>query len=151
MKYLHFITVGIFPFFRLIESYTLHCASGLFQYMFVSITAIIFYTKKVIHNKITSYPQQKNPCISVIIYTYPHYPQSHKQKLSTFLQTYPQNSKVIHDLQIVINKLSTMQIIHKTKHNINNCSIFIHITNIHWCYWSITFFEINYQIIADHI
>ena len=65
-----------------------------------------------------------------MIYTYPHCPQSHKQKLSTFLQTYPQNSKVINDLQIVINKLSAMQIMHKTKHNINNCSIFIHITNI---------------------
>lgn len=94
LKYLHFITIGIFPFFRLIESYTLHCASGLFQYMFVSITAIIFYTKKVIH-----------------------------------------------DLQIVINKLSTTQITHKTKHNINNCSIFIHITITYYRYNLTTFYS----------
>lgn len=129
MKYLHFVTVGIFPFFRLIKSYTLHCASGLLRYVRFN------NCNHFLHKK--SYPQYnhklstiKNPCISVIIYTYPHYPQSHKQKLSTFLQTYPQNSKVIHDLQIVINKLSTTQIMHKTKHNINNCSIFIHITDI---------------------
>lgn len=68
LKYPHFIAVGIFPFFRLIESYTL--LQDYFD-MFVSITAIIFYTKKVIHNKITSYPHYKT-LVNMLQYTLIH-------------------------------------------------------------------------------
>lgn len=137
-KYPHFIAVGIFPFFRLIESYTL--LQDYFD-MFVSITAIIFYTKKVIHNKITSYPHYKT-LVNTLQYILIHIIHNRTNKsYQHFYRLIHKIVKFIHDLQIVINKLSTTQITHKIKHNINHCSIFIHITITYYRYNLTTFYS----------
>lgn len=151
LKYPHFIAVGIFPFFRLMKycdwiiSYQNSSIMDL-QYIRLVLACsfmgmCVFLRKKVIHNKITSYPHYKT-LVNTLQYILIHIIHNRTNKsYQHFYRLIHKIVKFIHDLQIVINKLSTTQITHKIKHNINHCSIFIHITITYYRYNLTTFYS----------